>query len=515
MAARSTRRGTRVAGVLLAVLGACSFDASPIAPVSTLTPIETPEGGSGASHATHDAGGDAGTSDAGTITGSAGGFGLRCGDTTCPVAPEGTSQCCTRARDVDGKTARAADRCGLDLSDVGGRSGCHELEQPGVVDPSCPIGRPVGATVDEQGCCADQGWCGTLDVTRGIGCHHGVGAERRCDEDVDTTVTCDTVGSFAVRAAIDVVWGGRGIGALGDITDDGRGLIDIRLLETVKKVGATNDFVAEVRACQVVLPAFRSSVLCEAYQPLFPDVIWDSPAAPRWDTNGHYQCPNPGCILSFEALTGLIGIELSDAAAPWPMAGTSASLTCASGTGTACYPDHDADGKPGISIELAKGGTLPAKPGATTCTSGYPFRAAPLNANPLAILGGVRRTDRILLGTRVRLGGSGRIADDCNSGTGDGIAEFVESRSAGCFVQEGTADPFGMPAGPDQACNAMEATFLDENLPIYTILRAGATPDAMLKLDDTAPSAGPRFSLRRLGGPGDAVNCADVRAAVF
>lgn len=497
-------------------LAACSFDARPITPVApdAATPAAV-GGGSGGSQTPPDAALPPDAPDAGATDMPVGAFGLRCGGETCPVAPQGTTQCCTRADDVDARTARTADRCGLDLSEGGGAAGCHQLEQPGIADPTCPAATPPGALVEEQGCCSDQGWCGTLDVARGTGCHANDGPEKRCDEDVDADVMCEATGHFAIRAAIDVVWGGRGLGGLVDITDDGRGDIEIRLLATVEKLTATEDFLAEVRACSVVLPPFRSSVLCEAYQPVFPDTIWDSGKAPRFQTQGHYQCLNPGCIVTFDALTSLVGIAFDDPGAMWPKPTESAMITCAAGMGVECYSDHDGDGRPGITIEVATDGMLPAKPGAMQCATGYTRRAAPLNANPLSILGGVRRADRILLGTRVRLGGAGRVQDDCNGGDGGGIAEFVESRAAGCYVQEGTADPFGFPAGPDTKCNDTEAAFIDQNLPVYTILRAGDAPDMSLMLDDTAPSPGPRFGLRRLGSLKDDVDCADVRAAAF
>lgn len=500
----------------LCVVTACSFDASPIAPATPeLGPPIVPGSDSGASIAPPDASNELPAPDAGNDQVPVGSFGLHCGTATCPVAPMDTTQCCTDADDIAAQTARAADRCGLDTTASGGAAGCHQLEQPGVADPACPADTPSGATMQEQGCCADEGWCGTLDVARGTGCHRGAGPEQRCDQGVDPGIECEGTGYFAIRAAVDVAWGGNGTGGLVAITDDGRGDIEIRLLASVTKLTGSKDFVTEVRSCSVVLPPFRSSVLCEAYQPIFPEAIWDAAKAPRFQTQGHYQCLNPGCIVTFDALTSLVGIALQDAGAPWPKAGETAMITCPAGTGTACFSDHDSDGHPGISLQLATDGMLPAKPGATMCAAGYTRRAAPLNANPLAILGGVRRTDRIWLGTRIRLGGSGRVSADCNGGDGGGIAEFVESRGAGCYVQQGTADPFGLPAGPNQECNATEATFLDQNLPVYTILRAGEAPDAMLKLDDMSPSPGPRFGLRRLGKPSDVVTCADVRAATF
>jgi hypothetical protein len=218
--------------------------------------------------------------------------------------------------------------------------------------------------------------------------------------------------------------------------------------------------------------------------------------------------------LTLDALTALLGISLDNPEAPWPTPQQTPTVGCPEGMGMSCFPDIDEDDLPGLTIELHHEGSAPS-PGGGTCPNGFAYRGAPLSASPAAIFGGVRRTDRMFLGTRTKLGGSGKIADDCNSGIGAGIAEFVQSRAWGCYVQEGTFN-FGTtgPAGPDEFCEAPEAAFVDENLPIYQILNAGQAPDPVLKVDQ-APSEGSQFSLVRLGALGDRVGCTDVRNAPY
>jgi hypothetical protein len=113
------------------------------------------------------------------------------------------------------------------------------------------------------------------------------------------------------------------------------------------------------------------------------------------------------------------------------------------------------------------------------------------------------------------MGGSGRIADDCSTGLGNGVAEFFESRAWGCVVKQGTANLGGMAAGPNEPCNSNEAQFMDENLPIYHVLGPGEMPASNLNVTNKAPSTGPQFSMVRLGDLGDDATCDQVRNAAY
>jgi hypothetical protein len=117
------------------------------------------------------------------------------------------------------------------------------------------------------------------------------------------------------------------------------------------------------------------------------------------------------------------------------------------------------------------------------------------------------------LGVRVKLGAAFTLDEQCESAMGSGIAEFVNSRSPGCMVEPGTANYPGRPAGANVTCNATEREFLDTNLPIYTVLDVGESPDEELDLVDTAPSLGTQVSLVRLADLGTDVSCEQVRTA--
>jgi hypothetical protein len=316
-----------------------------------------------------------------------------------------------------------------------------------------------------------------------------------------------------MRLSVDMAWGGRS-GGLAALTDDGRGTLVVQLLAKIDQVDdSTMDMSGTMRVCGVDLPTFYSTTLCEAYQPIFPAAMFTNKAMPSFKIGGHLQCLAPGCIASIDAQTYLLGIELNNPEAPWPTSDQTASITCPSGSGAKCFPDHDGDMQPGLTVGVATTGVSTAGAG---CGMRYTDKGAPLSASVAAIFDGVRRTDRITLGVRMKIGASMKFGDKCQTGNGAGIAEFVNSRAWGCFAEKGTFNfPFGIPAGANDPCSSAEANFMDANLPIYDVLNVGATPDSSLQLTDKSPSAGPQISLVRLGDANASISCDDVRSATY
>jgi hypothetical protein len=321
---------------------------------------------------------------------------------------------------------------------------------------------------------------------------------------------------FGAKIEVDVAWGGRSGGLVG-LTDDGRAALTVHLRLEVQEVDGQMEVRGAARPCSVDLPQFFSTTLCESYKPIFPNTIWESSKLPPIPLTGRYSCLNPGCVLSIDAVTSLIGIDLDNPEAPWPGATQTAAVGCAAGTGVDCFTDHDDDGLPGITINVLSGGRVPDNvgPSETTCTY-YEYWGAPLSASAGALTKIVRRADRIHLGTRTKLGGASVLGPECATGIGTGIAEFVQSRAWGCMVQPGTTDnPFGPVAGPNDVCESAEAAFMDENLPIYQVLLPGQTPMMPIEVENDHPSLGPKISLVRLGDLGEDVSCADVRGAPY
>jgi hypothetical protein len=546
---------TSVAALALLSLAACKFDRSaesgvaqaPASPAPTAAgggsplvpdasePVADASGSAGAAATPMDSGMDAAPparDDAGLGDGGAFGNdptpqdpvtppqtgGLKCADVFCPFATQPIEPCCTDAEDVERGAARMPERCGLSFAATGADffgDLCWQRDQPGVVDDSCPS-VAVDVQSEEPGCCSDQGVCGSINTEHALGCHGDPTAEAQScggtQTPPDPTAQCDPRGVYSLRVKVDLAWGGRS-GGLWNLTDDGRGTQLVQLLVHIDSVDPTTlELQGTARACGVEMPTFFSTTLCEAYRPIFPAAMWESDAMPSFPISGRFQCLEPGCIATIDAQTSLLGIELDNPEAPWPLASDTPDIECATGDGVECFPDHDGDGRPGLSVQVVTEGMAT---GGTGCSRrGYELKAAPLSASIAAIVDGVRRTDRVLLGVRMKVGGSVTLGEECAAGTGSGIAEFVNSRAWGCYVQAGTYNyPRGQRAGANTPCSSQEAAFMDANLPIYDILAVGERPDSDYELRDTSPSSGPQISLVRLGGPDADVSCEDVRSA--
>jgi hypothetical protein len=259
--------------------------------------------------------------------------------------------------------------------------------------------------------------------------------------------------------------------------------------------------------------------LCESYQPVFPDSLWESKSLPRPALEGTYECSSQGCVTSIGPVTYLFGIRLNNPEASWPSPQQTQSLRCTSQPNGQCFADDDDDGLPGVQVKIEQGGKVGALAGdnGTTCRDGYEVRSAPLSDNATAIFDGVRRTDRLLLGIRARVGGTVRFDTSCDAARGSAIAQYVNSRAKGCLVQPGSSDWLTRtpPAGPNERCTVNEADFIDQSMPDYKVLASGEKPSASRSGRDDAASPGPTVSVVRLPAQAEPISCAQVRAAKF
>ena len=441
---------------------------------------------------------------------------LRCGDTFCPLVSDPLKACCTSRGDVERRAARKAGACGVDLTALGEPAygtGCWQRDQLGIIDTRCP------STDTEPGCCAEDGTCGTNNADRQLGCRHPAGSEVRACSDTEPETSCDPVGSYAMRVSVDTAWGGHGNGLFA-LTDDGRGPIQIYLLANIEGVDPeTKSLKASGRLCGVTLPPFYSSILCESFQPVFPDSLWESKALPRPELEGTYECGKQGCVASLEPVTYLFGIRLNNPEASWPTPQQTQSLRCPNQPNEQCFADDDLDGLPGVLVKIQQGNKAmptPSEGTGNTCRGGYEVRSAPLSDNVAAIFDGVRRTDRLLLGIRARVGGSVRFDNQCETGEGSAIAQYVNSRAKGCLVQPGSSDwVTRTPAGPNERCTTSEADFIDQSMPDYHVLASGEKPPSSRSGRDSSASKGPSVSVVRFENKGQPISCAEVRAAKF
>lgn len=383
-------------------------------------------------------------------------------------------------------------------------------------------GTPVGGGGAGSAAGAGSVTAGTGGTTAGTGgaSTSGTGGtapppgECATSDDIMTGATCadNANGIFAIKTVIDVWWKDD---AEPPLVDPGRDKITVYLMGEISGVCPDGSGgVGVMKGCGTELPPFKSDANCDVFQIMFPDELWDQPTMPTFTTTGMTTGFEPSDFLSIATATGLIGIELADENGTWPTPLDTATLACPAGTGAQCFPDHDGDGKPGVTIRMGRVGEMysPDGCGADVFNPvGNPFvyRGAPLD--PLSALDDNSvRADILQIGLRTRLGGGGEIGADCSSGVGDSNAEFLDSRVYDCQRTD------------SQNCAPAQAQFVDEQAPTYNILNVGEAPPPeimtmgsnSMQLDQT-PSVGTRSALVRLGDVGGSFSCADVRNAAF
>jgi hypothetical protein len=334
--------------------------------------------------------------------------------------------------------------------------------------------------------------------------------------DGESQIDCPVTGVFGGRITVDTYWGGRSLPGLELVAmvDPGRAPIVLHILYTIDTVESDGTIHATAKTCNIELPPFYSSLVCESYLPEFPLQAWDSSANPTFDITGRVSCTNPGCAIHTDTIPAQVGIELNDPSGTWPTASETESVLCSQGTGIACFPDHDGDGYEGVTAVLRTEGD--ARTDCKTPTAAYSYRAAPLSTDWRIISEDpVPRTDRIHLGTRAMVGGDPIIGNDCNA-RGLAVAEGFESRAISCFLQPGMPTGNGDVAGENTPCRSDQREFIDSNLPLYRCMKAGDVPNPDLtSIEDQSPSNGPQISLIRLGDLGANITCDDVRNAPY
>jgi hypothetical protein len=362
---------------------------------------------------------------------------------------------------------------------------------------SAGTGTPTGGTGVATG-----GTGGSSGSTNGIiMCPPPAGAAK------DGACKATAAGIYAMKTEVDVWW--RDENNTPTLYDPGRGKIVIYFKGDISDIcqdGSGGKGL--IQACGDTVPPIMVDATCGVIQIVFPDMMWDQPTIPKFMTTGSTSGFMVGDTLTVAKAAGLVGIDLTDVNAPWPTFDQTTTFKCTGGmTDKACFPDHDNDGHPGITVKLQQDGTPMNLP--YTCLSAWKYVTAPISTfGATDPNGGAVDT---YIGLRTRIGGSGKIGADCKSGTGPAMADGFESRLYGCKLKNG------------MDCKNADANFVDKNLPNYHVLAAGAVPpaewkhpraDADAKLDRT-PSKGPQSSVVRVADLGATVTCAQIRATQY
>jgi len=405
--------------------------------------------------------------------------------------------------------ARSTRTAVLDCRDAGTRDACDgdvaddidlgAVEMPG--ETGGPGQMPIGGTdtMEPAGTGGSDGM-GTSPADPATACDG-----QQCAMQVD--------GVFAFRTQLDLWWVDDSAPPL---FDAGRDTVTLHFVAEI--AGACGGAAtATVRACDVALPVVTSDANCDALQYELAADAWDAPSMPTLDVQIDSIAFGPDELFQLASTAGLWGIELDDPAGGWPTPAEVGTLACPSGIGVSCFPDHDADGYPGITVTMGRIGQQ--LPGQSCGLMQLPivFRGAPLDAIG-AIDDNSVRAQTISAGLRMDPGLRATVAPDCASGVADAMASEVSLRAIDCVATDGNP------------CQPAQAQFVDENLPYYNVLQANAAPpavdprtgvDVLLPqaqgggLLDQTPSVGPRSAMVRLGDIGTPFNCGDVSGAPF
>jgi hypothetical protein len=224
---------------------------------------------------------------------------------------------------------------------------------------------------------------------------------------------------------------------------------------------------------------------------------------PVWNSQIHATAE---AQLQVDAFPLLLGIALTESGASWPDFEQTPELECGqSQRGEACFPDHDGDGEPGLSLRVQTQGSAVDAP-YPACDSWH-YAAPSAELEPwLSGLGAA--PSRVFVGLRTALQLFPRLDETCTRGTGSVQAADIVTRTLDCELADG------------QRCTPSQATVLDARAPSFHVLAEAEVPpetfrDSRELVDealDRAPSAGGKLTLQRL--PDSAADtCQPVRAA--
>lgn len=259
----------------------------------------------------------------------------------------------------------------------------------------------------------------------------------------------------------------------------------------------------QLRLCDLTLPERYVYATSGVTQLRVSDEAWDQPNMPVWKSAIHFASD---AELQLAAFPALLGIALAEPGARWPTYEETPALDCGEGhNGSACFPDHDADGEPGFSLHVQASGEVSDAPYAACEAWHY---AAP-STQPEAWSSGIgAEPSRLFVGLRTALQLFLRFDQTCTRATGRVQAADIVTRVLDCELAGG------------ERCSAPQATVLDARAPTFHVLAEGEVPpqsfrDSRAYVDealDRSPSAGGKLVLQRL--PDDAAStCTPVRAA--
>jgi len=257
---------------------------------------------------------------------------------------------------------------------------------------------------------------------------------------------CNLAADWGIKVTVDVSWPSTGLVNAGG-TDNGDATEQVQIWALLTPVGsATGTSVpARILPCNIVLPDF-GSIIGETYGATFPPSLFDH--APSYltavSTTLTLGATTAPTSFSLPGETNLIGMS-APATGAWPSSASAVTEV-----------DMDADGEPGVTA-LSK----------TPPTYSY----VPTTIIPSLPDFDLVRADKLYMAIRFVTTSLSGAMSSCSSASGSTNSvnvEYMDSHILGCHV-------FGGADGGAGDCNALQATFVDDNRPVFTVDSASFT----------------------------------------
>lgn len=304
-------------------------------------------------------------------------------------------------------------------------------------------------------------------------------------------------GSYALQVELDV-YAHADASVFSSEYDPGRGTATLLFRA---EIDAARD--VELQLCGLELPASYAYASSKVTQLGLPSEAWDQSSMPRWSTRLYANRETSQLELAFPLL---LGVSLGEPGAAWPSYEQTLEFDCGAGQhGKVCFPDHDGDGQPGLSLQARTQGE-PSDVPYPAC--GEWRHAAPSADSSVWLAGRASELGVAFVGLRTALQLFLSPSESYGEGTGSALAADIVTRSLDCQLADG------------EPCSDYEATVVDARSPSFHVLAEGETPpkgfrdsrDFIDEALDRSPSRGGQLAFKRL--PDSAAStCAPVRAS--
>jgi hypothetical protein len=262
---------------------------------------------------------------------------------------------------------------------------------------------------------------------------------------VDSGGGCNLGASWGIKVVVDVSWPSTGLvnwgGAdYGDPTEQ----VEIWALLSPTGSASGTSIPATIRPCNIVLPDF-GSIIGETYGATFPSTLFDHtpPYLTAVSTTLTFGATTAPTTFTVPGETNLIGMS-APATGAWPSAASGVTEV-----------DMDVDGEPGVTAISKAPPTYSYVP--TTIIPSLPD----LN---------LVRADKLYMAIRFvtsSLSGSMSSCTAASGGTNSVVVDDMDSHILGCHV-------YSVDGGAGD-CTATQATFVDNNRPVFAIDSASFT----------------------------------------